>query len=383
MISENVKYVGVNDYDLDLFESQYEVPNGMAYNSYIILDDKIAIMDTVDHRATGEWLSNVKKELGDRKPDYLVISHMEPDHSASIGALVSEYPGVTLVGSAKALQFLDQFYDNGIKAERITAAEGFELKLGSHTLTFYAAAMVHWPEVLVSYESSEKLLFAADAFGSFGTLDQQEDDWACEARRYYFNIVGKYGAQVQALLKKLSGLDVAKILPLHGPVLMDNLEFYLGKYNTWSSYLPEDSGVAIVCGSIHGNTLAAAVELRDAIEERGVKASLFDLSRDDVAEAVEDAFRYDRLVIASATYDGGLFLPTLNFVNTLISKGYQNRLVGILENGTWAPMAAKKVRELMEGLKSITFADTVVTVKSALSAESRAQIGALADELCK
>lgn len=382
VISENVIYIGVDDKELDLFESQYDVPNGMAYNSYVILDDKVAVMDTADHRVTPIWLGNLEFALAGRKPNYLVIDHVEPDHSGSIAALLEKYPGTVLVGNAKTFQFLDQFYP-GLGGERLTVKEGDTLSLGSHTLTFMMAPMVHWPEVMVTYESSEKLLFSADAFGKFGTLDTEED-WACEARRYYFNICGKYGVQVQALLKKAAALDIRKILPLHGPLLKENLSYYIGLYDTWSKYEPENKGIFIACASIHGNTLKAAERLKELLEERGAeKVSLSDLTRDDLAEGIEDAFRYDRLVLMSASYDGGVFPVMEDFLCHLRAKTYQNRKVAIVENGSWAPSAGRVIKGYVEQLKNITLVEPVVTIKSALNAESEAKLVELADALTK
>ena len=382
VISENVIYIGVDDKELDLFESQYDVPNGMAYNSYVILDDKVAVMDTADHRVTPIWLGNLEFALNGRKPDYLVIDHVEPDHSGSIAALLEKYPGTVLVGNAKTFQFLDQFYP-GLGGERLTVKEGDTLSLGSHTLTFMMAPMVHWPEVMVTYEASEKLLFSADAFGKFGTLDTEED-WACEARRYYFNICGKYGVQVQALLKKAAALDIEKILPLHGPLLKENLSYYIGLYDTWSKYEPENKGIFIACASIHGNTLKAAERLKEMLEERGAeKVSLSDLTRDDLAEGIEDAFRYDRLVLMSASYDGGVFPIMEDFLCHLRAKTYQNRKVAIVENGSWAPSAGRVIKGYVEQLKNITLVEPVVTIKSALNAESEAKLAELADALTK
>ena len=381
-ISANVKYIGVDDKDLDLFESQYEVPNGMAYNSYVIIDDKTAVMDTADHRVTDKWLANLEDALAGRTPDYLVIDHVEPDHSGSIAALLAKYPDVTLVGNAKTFRFLDQFYA-GLTDKRLTVKEGDTLALGSHTLSFMMAPMVHWPEVMVSYESSEKLLFSADAFGKFGTLDTEED-WACEARRYYFNICGKYGAQVQALLKKASALDIKMILPLHGPLLKDDLSYYIGLYDTWSKYEPENKGIFIACASIHGNTLAAAEKLKEMLEARGAeKVSLSDITRDDMAEAIEDSFRYDRLVIMSASYDGGVFPVMEEYLCHLKDKTFRNRKVAVVENGSWAPSAGRVIKGYLEQLKGIELVEPMVTVKSALTPETEAKLAELADALTK
>lgn len=389
-ISDAVRYIGCDDHEIDLFESQYRVPNGVSYNSYLIVDEKIALMDTVDARATEEWFGNLEQELelvsrqraGECQPDYLVVSHLEPDHAANIQRICEKYPGLQLVGSAKTFAMLPQFFDMDFSGRMIEVKEGDTLHLGGHTLHFYMAPMVHWPEVMVTYESTEKILFSADGFGKFGALDMQED-WDCEARRYYMNIVGKYGAPVQALLKKASALDIQTICPLHGPVLKDNLAHYLEKYDIWSSYRPEDEGVTIAYASIHGNTAAAARELAALLEEKGQKVSLFDLARDDMAEAIEDAFRYDRLVLAAATYDGGLFPCMEDFLYHLKLKNYQKRTVGILENGSWAPMAGKLMREYAESYKDCAVAEPVVTVKSLLNDASRAQLCLLAEALTK
>ena len=389
-ISDAVRYIGCDDHEIDLFESQYRVPNGVSYNSYLIVDEKIALMDTVDARATEEWFGNLEQELelasrqraGECQPDYLVVSHLEPDHAANIQRICEKYPGLQLVGSAKTFAMLPQFFDMDFSGRMIEVKEGDTLHLGGHTLHFYMAPMVHWPEVMVTYESTEKILFSADGFGKFGALDMQEN-WDCEARRYYMNIVGKYGAPVQALLKKASALDIQTICLLHGPVLKDNLAHYLEKYDIWSSYRPEDEGVTIAYASIHGNTAAAARELAALLEEKGQKVSLFDLARDDMAEAIEDAFRYDRLVLAAATYDGGLFPCMEDFLYHLKLKNYQKRTVGILENGSWAPMAGKLMREYAESYKDCAVAEPVVTVKSLLNDASRAQLCLLAEALTK
>ena len=382
IVSEQIKYVGVNDRDLDLFEGQYVVPNGISYNSYVILDEKCAILDTVDQRGTKEWLVNVEEALGGKSPSYLVISHMEPDHAANIQRVAEKYPEIKLVGNAKTFQMMKQFFDFTFEDRMVEVKEGDKLSLGEHELTFLMAPMVHWPEVMVSYESSEKVLFSADGFGKFGTLDTDED-WACEARRYYFNIVGKYGMQVQALLKKAATLDIRTICPLHGPILKENLEYYIGKYQVWSSYQPEDKGILVACASIHGNTKAAALELVKKLEKTGVKVAFTDLTRDDMAEAVEDAFRYDRMVICACTYDGGLFPAAEAFLSHLKSKNYQNRTVGLVENGTWAPMAAKCMKAVLEGMKNITILEPVVSIKSRLKADSEQQLDLLAAELTK
>lgn len=381
-ISDAVRYIGCDDHEIDLFESQYQVPNGVSYNSYLIVDEKIAIMDTVDARAGREWMDNLERELGGRVPDYLVVSHLEPDHAANIQKVCERYPELQIVGSAKALNMLPQFFTMDFGGRKVEAKEGDTLSLGSHSLSFYMAPMVHWPEVMVTYESSEKILFSADGFGKFGALDVQED-WDCEARRYYMNIVGKYGAPVQALLKKASALDIQIICPLHGPVLRENLGHYLEKYDIWSSYRPENEGVTIACASIHGNTAAAARELAAMLEEQGQKVSVFDLARDDMAEAIEDAFRYDRLVLAAATYDGGLFPCMEDFLYHLKLKNYQKRTVGILENGSWAPMAGKLMREYVEGFKDCAVAEPVVTMRSTLNDASRTQLEELVRALTK
>lgn len=384
-ISDAVRYIGCDDRDIDLFESQYLVPNGVSYNSYLIVDEKIAIMDTVEAWAGQEWLANLEQELEQlqgRQPDYLVVSHLEPDHAANIQKVCEKYPQLQIVSNAKALGMLPQFFTMDFSERKVEVKEGDTLSLGSHTLSFYMAPMVHWPEVMVTYESTEKILFSADGFGKFGTLDTQED-WDCEARRYYMNIVGKYGAPVQALLKKASALDIQTICPLHGPILKENLAHYLEKYDIWSSYRPENEGVTIAYASIHGNTAAAANELAALLEEKGQKVSLFDLARDDMAEAIEDAFRYDRLVLAAATYDGGLFPCMEDFLYHLKLKNYQKRTVGILENGSWAPMAGKLMREYVEGFKDCVLAEPTVTIKSTLNVTSRAQLEQLAEALVK
>ena len=367
MISNSIKYVGANDHEIDLFESQYVVPNGVSYNSYVILDEKIAVMDTVDWRATEEWFSNVENALSGRTPDYLVISHLEPDHASNIANFVAKYPEVKLVGNAKTFAMLPQFFDLTLTEEqKVVVAEGTELSLGEHTLVFYMAPMVHWPEVMVTYEKMEKVLFSADGFGKFGALDVEED-WACEARRYYFNICGKYGASVQALLKKAAALDIQMICPLHGPILKENLSYYIGLYDTWSKYEPENEGIFIAYASIHGNTEKAAQELAEMLKAAGApKVSIADLSREDMAEAIEDAFRYDRLVLAAPTYDGGVFPVMNDFLHHLASKAYQKRTVGLMENGSWGPMAAKKMRESLETMKDITILEPVVTIKSTM-----------------
>ena len=381
-ISDHIKYIGVDDTTIDLFESQYVVPNGVSYNSYLILDEKTAVMDTVDQRKSEEWFSNLTSTLAGRTVDYLIVSHLEPDHSANIQRLAEAYPDARLVLSAKAKAMLPQFFTIVNLEERcIVVAEGDELDLGSHKLKFFMAPMVHWPEVMVEYEVSEKILFSADGFGKFGALCVEED-WACEARRYYFNIVGKYGAPVQALLKKAATLDIQTICPLHGPVLKENLSYYIGKYMTWSSYEPEDDGVLVACASIHGNTKQAALKMMDILKEKGAaKVAFTDLSRDDMAEAIEDAFRYSKLVLAGATYDGGVFPPMEDFLNRLSHKAYQNRTVGIIENGSWAPVAAKSMRAILDTMKDITVCEHTVTIKSTVKDSDLAALEVLADEI--
>lgn len=380
-ISESIKYIGVDDRETDLFEGQYIIPNGVSYNSYVIFDEKIAVMDTVDKIATDKWVENLEKALNGKAPDYLVISHMEPDHASNVKLFAEKYPNAKLVGNAKTFAYMPQFFNLNVDDRKVVVKEGDTLELGQHTLTFIMAPMVHWPEVMVAYDSKDKVLFSADGFGKFGALDADED-WTCEARRYYFNIVGKYGAQVQALLKKTANLDIQTICPLHGPILNENLSYYIDKYDIWSSFRPEDTGVMIAYGSMHGNTKQAALELKALLEERGVqKVAVADLTRDDMAEAIEDAFRYDRLVVACPTYDGALFPAVEDFLYHLKIKNYQSRKVALIENGTWAPMAGKKMKEYFEGMKNITLCDTVVTVKSTLNEASVEQLKALADEL--
>ena len=381
-ITNNIKYVGVNDHQVDLFEGQYQVPNGMAYNSYIILDEKIAVMDTVDGAFAEEWLQNVEQVLAGRKPDYLVIQHMEPDHSASIPAFLQRYPETVVVSTAMGFKYMEQFFPEiEIAAEkRIIAANSGTLELGSHTLRFVYAPMVHWPEVMMTYEASEKILFAADGFGKFGALDVEED-WVDEARRYYIGIVGKYGAQVQAVLKKASTLDIQTICSLHGPVLKDNLGFYLEKYDKWSSYQPEESGVVIAYASVYGNTKKAAQYLADKLSKSGQKTVLYDLARCDKAAAIADAFRYDKLVLAGITYNGDLFPCMRAYIEGLTERSYQNRRVAVIENGTWAPMAAKLIRGMFEKSKDSAFTDTNITIKSVMNAQNRAELDKLAAEL--
>ena len=382
-VTDNIKYIGVNDKDLDLFESQYIIPNGIAYNSYVILDEKIAVMDTVDARKTDEWLENLEKELNGRKPDYLVISHMEPDHASNIKLLTEKYPSITLVGNAKTFVMLPQFFNIDESVSTLVVKEGDTLSLGSHTLSFIMAPMVHWPEVMVSYEESEKVLFTADAFGKFGALDCDED-WACEARRYYFNIVGKYGAPVQTLLKKTSALDVRIICPLHGPVLSENLEYYINLYNIWSSYGVEAEGVFIAYASIHGNTEKVAFKLKEILEAKGCKkVPITDLSRADIAEAVEDAFKYGKMVLLAASYDGGVFPPMEAFLHHLKSKAYQNRTVALVENGSWAPCASRAMASILEPMKNISICENKVSIKSTMKAADIEALETLADEILK
>lgn len=381
-ISDSIKYIGADDTTLDLFESQYKVPNGMAYNSYIILDEKVAVMDTIDKRKSEEWFNNLNATLNGRDVDYIVISHLEPDHAANIKALTDKYPDAKLVLSAKAKAMLPQFFNIDNLDERCqVVAENDELSLGKHKLVFIMAPMVHWPEVMLEYETTEKVLFSADAFGKFGALCTDED-WTCEARRYYFNIVGKYGAPVQTLLKKAAGLDIKTICPLHGPVLKDNLNYYIEKYLTWSSYEPEDDGILVACASIHGNTKAAALKMVDILKEKGYENVAFtDLTRDDMSEAVEDAFRYGRLIVAAASYDGGVFPPMEDFVNRLSHKAYQKRKVGIIENGSWAPTAARWLKTAFEGMKNITICPDIVTIKSTMNDNNIADMEKMAEEI--
>ena len=380
-ITDSILYVGVDDKDLDLFESQYVVPNGVSYNSYVILDEKVTLMDTVDQRATKEWLENLDAVLEGRTIDYLVVSHMEPDHAANAKTLLDKFPNMKIVGNAKTFAMMSQFFDVDLTGRSVVVKEGVTLNLGAHTLQFIMAPMVHWPEVMVTYEQSEKILFSADGFGKFGALDVEEP-WACEARRYYFNIVGKYGAQVQALLKKAATLDIKMICPLHGPILKENLAFYIDKYNTWSSYEPEDEGVFVAYASIHGNTAEAAKEFVEMLRKNGAeKVVIADLSREDMAEAVEDAFRYSKLVVAAASYDAGVFPCMEDFLHHLKAKNYQKRTVGIIENGSWAPSAAKQMRAILEEMKNITICEPVVTIKSTLNETSRKELEALAEVL--
>ena len=377
IISDSIKYIGVDDTTLDLFESQYIVPNGVSYNSYLILDEKIAVMDTVDARKTKEWFDNLDKELKEHVPDYLIVSHLEPDHSANIQLFTEKYKEAKLVLSAKAKAMLPQFFNiEGLDERCIVVKEGEELDLGNHHLKFIMAPMVHWPEVMVEYETTEKILFSADGFGKFGALSHDED-WACEARRYYFNIVGKYGAPVQTLLKKASTLDIKMICPLHGPILKDNLGYYIG-----SSYQSEDEGVLVASASIHGNTKEVALKVVDLLKEKGVKVAFTDLTRDDMAEAVEDAFRYSKMILAGATYDGGVFSPMEDFLHRLQHKGYQNKTVGLIENGSWAPLANKVMKDMLTPMKNITICENTVTIKSTYKDENQEAINQLVEEIC-
>ncbi len=382
MITSDIKYIGVNDREIDLFEGQYTVPNGMAYNSYVIADDKIAVVDSVDSHFTDEWLLNIKSALDGKAPDYLIVQHMEPDHSANINAFAEAFPNAIIVATDKAFAMMQKFFKTDYAQRRLVVKEGDTLCLGRHTLRFYTAPMVHWPEVMMTYDECDRVLFSADAFGKFGTLDTDED-WACEARRYYFGIVGKYGAQVQAVLKKLSGLDIAAICPLHGPVLSENLCYYLNLYNIWSSYGVESEGIVICYTSVYGNTKKAVELLAAELEGCGCKkVAVNDLARCDMAEAVEDAFRYGKIVLATTTYNGDIFPFMREFINELTERGYKNRMIGIIENGSWAPTAARIIKKQLEAAKDITFADTTVTVHSALDEANFEQIKALAKELC-
>ena len=380
-ITEDIYYAGVNDHQVDLFEGQFAVPNGMAYNSYVIMDEKIAVMDTVDVNFGEEWLANVAEILGDRKPDYLVVQHMEPDHSANITKFVEAYPEAKVVGNAKTFQMIENFFGLNLADKQEVVTNNGTLSLGSHELTFVFAPMVHWPEVMVTYDSKDKILFSADAFGKFGALDVDED-WACEARRYYFGIVGKYGAQVQALLKKAATLDIEKICPLHGPILTENLGYYLDLYQTWSSYGVETEGVMIAYASVYGNTKKAAELLGEELKANGCpRVVVADLAREDMAECIEDAFRHGKLVLATITYNGGVFPFMQTFIDGLKERNFQNRTIGIIENGSWAPVAAKNIKSMMEGCKNLTWTETAVTIKSGVKEETKAQIKALADEL--
>ena len=382
-VTDTIINVGVNDYNATLFESQYMLEAGMAYNSYVILDDKVAIIDSVDSAVTEKWMENLEEALTGRDVDYIVVQHMEPDHSGSLIKLIEKYPEMKIVGNAKTFQMMGQFFDTDIEDRKVLVAEGDTLELGSHTLTFVMAPMVHWPEVMVSYESAEKVLFSADAFGKFGTRDADED-WACEARRYYFNIVGKYGVQVQMLLKKAATLDIQTICSLHGPVLTENLEYYIDKYKTWSSYEPEDKGIFIAHASIYGNTAKAAEKLKEILEEAGAeKVAIADLCHEDIHEAVEDAFRYDRLVLAAASYDGSVFPPMAEFLHHLKAKNYQKRIVAVMENGSWGPTAARAMKAELEGMKGIEIVEPVITIKSTMKSENVDQMKELAKVLVK
>ena len=382
-VTKDIFYIGVNDHEIDLFEGQYDVPNGMAYNSYMIADEKIAVLDTVDKNFTDQWLRELKEALGGRKPDYLIVQHVEPDHSANIGSFLSESPDATVVGNAKTFAFIKAFYPEVEIKNALTVKEGDTLSLGAHELTFILAPMVHWPEVMMTYDKTDKVFFSADAFGKFGALDVEED-WACEARRYYFGIVGKYGVQVQGLLKKAASLEINTICPLHGPVLTENLQYHLDLYNTWSSYGVESEGVFIAYTSVYGNTKKAAELLREKLLEKGCpKVAIADLAREDMAESVEDGFRYGKLVLATTTYNAEIF-PFMNqYIDWLIERNYQNRTIGIIENGSWAPTAARVIKAKFEKSKNITWLDTTVTVKSSLSEDNIAQLEAMADELMK
>ncbi len=384
VISNSIKYIGADDKDIDLFESQYVVPNGVSYNSYIIIDEKIAIMETIDKRKTSEWLDNLEKALNGREPDYLVISHLEPDHAYNIGTIVNKYPNIKLVGNNKTFAFLPQFFDiKHLDERKIEVKDGDTLTLGKHKLHFIMAPMVHWPEVMMEYEECEKILFSADGFGKFGALDTDED-WDCEARRYYFNIVGKYGVQVQAILKKASTLDIQKICPLHGPILKENLSHYINKYDIWSKYEVESDGVYIACASMHGNTLKACEKLKEILEQKGAsKVVLADLAREDFAEAVEDSFRYGKVIFASATYNMEMFSPMRNLLLNLKEKNYQNRKVGIIENGTWAPNSGKGMKEILSTMKNIEIIEPTVTIKSTLKSSDIEKLNELADEILK
>ena len=377
-VSDSIRYIGVDDTTIDLFESQYVVPNGVSYNSYVILDEQVAVMDTVDPRATEEWLGNLERELGGRTPDYLVVQHMEPDHAGSIQVLAEKYPQMKLVGNVKTFQMIRRFFTFDLTGREVVVKEGDTLSLGRHTLTFVMAPMVHWPEVMVSYESSEKVLFSADGFGKFGALSAEEE-WADEARRYYINIVGKYGAQVQALLKKAAGLDIAMICPLHGPILKENLGYYLNLYDIWSSYRPETEGVFLAYASIHGNTAKGAAALKEMLEKRGVQVHMADVCRTNVAECVSRAFQYSKMVLCASSYDGGVFLPMEDFLHHLKAKTYQNRKVALVENGTWAPCAGKAMREILGTMKNVEICDKSVTICSAVKEDTLQQLEELAD----
>ena len=382
-ITDDIKYIGVNDYKVDLFEGMYDVPNGMAYNSYAVIDEKIAIFDTVDQHFTQEWFENMENALEQRNPDYLIVQHMEPDHSANVAYFMDVFPNATVVATAKAFTMMKQFFGKEFENRRIVVGEGDTLNIGKHTFTFVTAPMVHWPEVMVTYDSYDKVLFSADGFGKFGALDVDED-WACEARRYYFGIVGKYGAQVQALLKKAAALDIQTICPLHGPILTENLGYYLGLYDTWSSYGVESEGVVIAYTSVYGHTKKAVEILAEKLKEKGCpKVAVTDLARDDMAEAVEDAFRYGKIVLATTTYNNDVFPFMREFISDLVERNYQNRTIGLIENGSWAPTAAKVMKKMFDGSKNITFTDASVKIMSAVNQENIAQIEELAEELCR
>jgi flavorubredoxin len=380
-ISNNILYIGADDKEIDLFESQYIVPNGISYNSYVIIDEKIAIMDTIDRRKTNEWLDNLENSLNGRTPDYLIVSHLEPDHAYNIETIMKKYPDLKIVGNNKTFAFIPQFFNiPQLEERKIEVKEGYTLNLGEHTLKFIMAPMVHWPEVMMEYEEKEKILFTADAFGKFGALDTEED-WDCEARRYYFNIVGKYGVQVQSVLKKVSNLDIKTICPLHGPILKENLAHYIEKYDIWSSYKPESEGVFIAVASIHGNTMKVAEKMKEILENKGVKVVLSDLAREDFAECVEDAFRYGKIILASSTYNMSAFTPMEQFLNNLLEKNYKNIKVGIIENGTWAPNSGKCMKETLSKMKNIQIIEPMVTIKSTLKEENIKQIEILAENI--
>lgn len=381
-ISEKIKYIGADDPDIDLFESQYIVPNGVSYNSYLIKDEKNVVMDTIDKRATTQWIQNIERELSGKEVDYLVISHLEPDHSYNIGLLAEKYPDMKIISSAKTFELLPQFFNiENLENRKVVVTEGQEINIGEHTLQFFMAPMVHWPEVMVTYEKKEKILFSADGFGKFGALSYKED-WDCEARRYYFNIVGKYGAQVQALLKKAATLDIKIICPLHGPILKENLEYYINKYDIWSSYKPEEEGIFIAYASIYGNTEKAAKEIAQILEKAGAKkVVLADLTRSDMAEAIEDAFRYSKMIVAASSYNAEVFPPMEHFLNHLKAKNYQNRVIGIIENGTWAPSAARTMKEIISKMKNINLCNKVVTIKTTMSKQNETDLQELAQEI--
>ena len=381
-ISKSIKYVGVNDHEIDLFEGQYDVPNGMAYNSYVIVDEKIAVFDTVDERFASEWLQNIKNVLGEKEPDYLVVQHMEPDHSGSLGEFVKAYPNTKIVASAMAFVMMKNFFGTNFQDKQVVVSEGKTLELGEHKLAFVEAPMVHWPEVIMTYEQTEKVLFSADAFGKFGALDVDEE-WACEARRYYIGIVGKYGMQVQTVLKKAAALDIKTICPLHGPILTENLGYYLDLYDTWSSYGVESEGIVIAYTSVYGNTKKAVLKLAEMLEAKGQKVVVNDLARCDIAEAVEDAFRYNKLVLATTTYNGDIFPFMKEFINHLTERNFQNKTVAFVENGSWAPTATRVMKTMLENSKNLTYTEATVKIMSAVNEETEKQLQVLADELCK